>query len=312
MNVNIIDTLLPLYILISLGYLFRRRGFPGPHFWEGVEKLVYFVMFPALIFSNLARADVNPALIGQILIVAAIPTTIAGGMQWLGLLDPHISRETFSSMYQGAVRNNTTIGLVIAGLIMPGQGVAVMALVMTIMVILNNLTCVTVLSWYGNPKLRDAVGQNRSMLSAVLTNPLIQASVLGLVFNFLSLRLPDSLHSTIYFLGQAGLPMGLLVVGAGLKLVVNAGQFTTLGLSTFGKLVLTPILAWLFVQFIDINVDDARILVLYGSLPTAMSSYVLASQLGGDKASMAQIIALQTLAAALTLPVVLMVIQNMA
>ncbi len=308
MNVSIIDTLLPLYLLISLGYLLYRRGFPNGSFWEGMEKMVYFIMFPALIFSNLVRADVDPALILQILAAAAVPTLLAGGLQWLGFLDRRVSRETFSSMYQGAVRNNTTIGLVIAGLIMPGHGVAVMALIMTIMVILNNLTCVTVLTWYGNRKLRDTDGQNRSMLRSILTNPLIQASVAGLAFNFMSLRLPDSLHSAIYFLGQAGLPLGLLVVGAGLRLTVSAGHFTVLGLSTFGKLVFTPLVTWLIVANMDIAVDDARILLLYGALPTAMSSYVLASQLGGDKEAMARIITLQTLAASFTLPFVLLVI----
>ena len=71
------------------------------------------------------------------------------------------------------------------------------------------------------------------------------------------------------------------------------------------------IIAWLIVTNLDISVDDARILLLYGALPTAMSSYVLASQLGGDKAAMARIITLQTLFASLTLPVVLLAMHNL-
>jgi malonate transporter len=311
MNISILDTLLPLYLLISLGYVFRHRGFPGPGFWEGVEKMVYFVLFPALIFSNLARAEVNPALISQILLAVAVPTFIVGATQWLGFLDKRLSRETFSSMYQGAVRNNTTIGLVIAGLIMPGQGVAVMALIMTIMVIINNITCVTVLAHYGDASLRETSSQNKSMLSNIVSNPLILASVAGLAFNFLSMRLPDPLHSAIYFLGQTGLPLALLAVGAGLKLTTSAGKFLALGISSVAKLALMPILIFLFIRLVEISVDDARIFLLYGALPTAMSSYVLSSQLGGDKEGMAQIITLQTLAAALTLPVVLLVVQKM-
>ena len=312
MNISVLDTLLPLYLIISLGYLFRQRDFPSLNFWDGVEKLVYFILFPALIFSNLARADVNPALISQILFAIAIPTFIVGASQWLGFLDKRLSRETFSSMYQGAVRNNTTIGLVIAGLLLPGQGVAVMALIMTIMVIINNITCVTVLTHYGNNELRDATSQNKSMLRNLAGNPLIIASVAGLAFNFLTIRLPDPLHAAIYFLGQTGLPLALLAVGAGLRLKVPAGKLKALTSSTIAKLALMPALIYLFVMLIDISVDDARIFVLYGALPTAMSSYVLASQLGGDKQSMAQIITLQTLIAALTLPVVLLVIQNMS
>lgn len=311
MNVSVLDILLPLYLLISLGYVFRHRSFPSLDFWDGVEKLVYFVLFPALIFSNLARADVNPALISQILFAVAIPTFIVGAIQWLGFLDKRVSRETFSSMYQGAVRNNTTIGLVIAGLILPGQGVAVMALIMTIMVIINNITCVTVLTHYGDSGQRDAASQNKSMLRNLAGNPLIIASVAGLAFNFLALRLPDPLHSAIYFLGQTGLPLALLAVGAGLRLSASSGKIMVLGLSSITKLLIMPALIYLFVSLIDISTNDARIFILYGALPTAMSSYVLSSQLGGDKQSMAQIITLQTLAAALTLPVVLLVIQKM-
>lgn len=311
MSVSLIDTLLPLYLLISLGYIFRQRGFPAYDFWEGVEKLVYFVLFPALIFSNLARAEINPQLISQILIGVAIPTFIVGATQWLGFLNPRISRKTFTSMYQGAVRNNTTIGLVIAGITMPGHGVAVMALIMTIMVIINNITCVTVLTHYGDANQRDAATQNKSMLRNLIGNPLIIASVLGLAFNFLPLSLPDALHSAIYFLGQTGLPLALLVVGAGLNLTTILGKTFALGISSVAKLALMPLLIYHITNYLKLAPEDTAILVLYGALPTAMSSYVLSSQLGGDKEIMAQIITLQTLLAAATLPMVLLAIQKL-
>ena len=311
MSTSLLDTLLPLYLLISLGYIFRHRGFPAYDFWEGVEKLVYFVLFPALIFSNLARAEINPQLISQILIGVAIPTLIVGATQWLGFLNPRISRRTFSSMYQGAVRNNTTIGLVIAGIIMPGHGVAVMALIMTIMVIINNITCVTVLTHYGDASQRDTATQNKSMLRNIAGKPLNIASVLGLAFNFLPISLPDSLHSAIYFLGQTGLPLALLAVGAGLNLTTFMGKTFALSTSTIAKLALMPALIYLFASYLALAPEDTAILVLYGGLPTAMSSYVLSSQLGGDKETMAQIITLQTLLAALTLPMVLLAIQKL-
>jgi len=311
MNINLLDTLMPLYLLISLGYIFRRRGFPGFDFWEGVEKLVYSVLFPALIFSNLARAQVDPSLISKILIGVAIPTFLIGATQWLGLLYPGISRKVFSSMFQGSVRNNTTIGLVIAGIILPGQGVAVMALIMTIMVIINNISCVSVLTHYGDASERDAATRDNSMLRNLAGNPLILASLLGLSFNFLNIPLPDALYSAIYFLGQTGLPLALLAVGAGLKLTTLLGKGFALGWSSVAKLVGMPTLIYLFSRYLNLAPEDAAIFVLYGGLPTAMSSYVLSSQLGGDRESMAQIITLQTLLAALSLPMVLLGIQKM-
>lgn len=308
---NILNTLLPLYLLISLGYIFRQREFPTPDFWPGVDKLVYFVLFPALIFSNLARADVDSSLIAKILFAVTIPTLLIGASQWLGFLSPGLRRDTFTSMYQGAVRNNTTIGLVIAGLILPGQGVAVIALIMTIMIVLNNISCVLVLSHYGDNSGMDNKIRGKSFLLNIATNPLILASLAGLGFNLLSLPLPDPLHETIYFLGQTGLPLALLTVGAGLNLTSFTGKMIPLGFSSFAKLLAMPALVYVFLQFISVAPNDAQMFILYGALPTAMSSYVLASLLGGDKETMAQIIALQTLASAFTLPLVLMIIREL-
>ena len=308
---NILNILLPLYLIIGLGFLFKKRQFPSLDFWDGVEKLVYFILFPALIFSNLARAEINHSLIWQVLWGIAIPTFIIGASQWLGLLIPGIKRDTFSSMYQGAVRNNTTIGLVIAGMVLPGHGVAIMALIMTIMVIINNISCVMVLTHYGDVAQRSHSFGEQSMLVKILSNPLIIACVAGLAFSMAHISLPDPVHEAIYFLGQTGLPLALLAVGAGLKLTRMAGKTVAVLISTVAKLIITPILIYIFVRMSHLELQNAQIFVFYGGLPTAMSSYVLASQLGGDKETMAQIITLQTLVAALSLPILLMVMKNM-
>lgn len=318
-KMNIINTLLPLYLLISLGYFFKRVNFPSADFWPGVEKLVYYVMFPALIFSNLNRAEIETQLFGQIFFAIVLPTVLAGGMQWLGLFNTSLSRATFSSMFQGAVRNNTTIGLVIAGLILPGQGVAIIAVIMTVMVIINNISCVTVLSYYGkeqissdsNPNSKSNSSKNQSTLHNIIQNPLIVASLLGLVLNLLSIKTPDTLHNTIYFLGQTGLPLALLTVGAGLNLNTFYGKALAIGLSTFAKMIVTPIVVYFIVQFMGMSPTTMAMFILYGALPTAMSSYVLASQMGGDEETMAQIITVQTLVTAITIPVVLWVIKDL-
>ena len=308
---NIIDVLLPLYVLISLGYFFQQRGFPAVDFWPGMEKLVYFIFIPALIFSTLTRAEIDAALIGKILIGVAIPTYFIGASQWLGFLWSGLRRATFTSMYQGAVRNNTTIGLVVAGLVSPDQGVAIMALIATLMVILNNISSVMVLNYYGDKSSPNSNLQDKSFFVNLASNPLIIACLAGLAFNFLPIDLPDSLHKALYFLGQTGLPMALLTVGAGLKLTALGGKLIPLSLSTFAKLIATPALIYVFIHFIELTPQTAQMFVLYGAIPTAMSSYVLASQLGGDKETMAQIITLQTLVAAFTIPAVLFAIKHL-
>ncbi|MEE9447069.1 MAG: AEC family transporter [Arenicellales bacterium] len=307
---QILDTLLPLYFLISLGFWFKKSQFLSQTFWDDVEKLVYFILIPALIFAHLSRADINANLIGYILLAVALPTFIIGASQWLGFLDKRVQPDTFTSMFQGAVRNNTIIGLAIAGLVAPDNGVAIMALIMTIMVIINNISCVSVLSKYGDASKRAKSMQGKSVLRNVATNPLIQASIAGLAVNFLSITLPDAIHNTFHFLGKTGLPLALLAVGAGLSLRMEKGKTTALVLPVMAKLVLMPIIIYAVIYLMNGAIPNASIFILYGALPTAMSSYVLASQMGGDKQTMAQIITLQTLGAAFTLPVALWFIQQ--
>lgn len=268
------------------------------------------MLFPALIFSNLSRAQIETALFGQIFIIIILPTVLAGAIQWLGLFSPNISRATFTSMLQGAIRNNTPTGLVIAGLISPGQGVAVMALIMTVMIIINNIVCVTVLAHYGDKPLLSN-SKKQSTFQQIIKNPLIIASAAGLGLNLLSIQIPDPLHNTLYFLGQTGLPLALMAVGAGLNLTAFSGKGLAISLPTFTKMILSPIFVYIILQFIDVPPTNAAMFILFAALPTAMASYVLASQMGGDKQTMAQIITIQALVTAITIPIVLLVINDL-
>ena len=306
---SLLDILIPLYLLISLGYLFNKYQFPNPEFWSGIERMTYYVLFPTLIFVALVKAEINLALVLKVLIVISIPALFSGLFQWLGFLSPNLSRATFSSMFQGAVRNNTMISLVVASWLVPSNGLAIMAIIIMIMVPFNNFSSIYILLRYGkSTQSKDATAAK--LWIGILKNPLIIACILGLSLKILDIKLANSLINTADFLGRSALPFALLAVGAGLKFGSLFEKKLAILLSSFAKLVLTPLLSWGLCVLFDAGSDLTRVAIIFSAMPTAVSAFILAKQMGGDADAMAQIITIQTLLAALTIPVFLLIAQQ--
>ena len=305
-----LDILTPLYLLIVLGFFLKRYKFPSIEFWPAIERMTYYVLFPTLIFVALLKAPVDLTMLGQITIIILIPTVISGLFQWFGFLSPNLNGATFTSMFQGAVRNNTAISLVIASWLVPDSGLAIMAVIMLIMIPAVNFMSIFVLLKYG--KIIDQTNGKAPVTfrSGVFKNPLIVACLLGLLLNMLEVSLPKSILNTAEFLGRSALPFALLAVGAGLTFRSILKQKLALSLSSITRLVLTPFLCWMLCLLLNVEADIAKIAIIFCAMPTAVSSYILARQMGGDSETMAQIITFQTTLAALTLPMFLIVAQQ--
>lgn len=304
---NLLDILIPLYLLIILGYLLKKYQFPNQEFWPGIEKMSYFILFPTLIFVALLKAQINLELITKVIIVVSLPAIISGLMQYLGFLMPSQSRATFSSMFQGAVRNNTMISLVIVAWLVPSNGVAIMAIIILIMVPFNNLSSIYILLRYGDG---DKDISFSKVLFGIIKNPLIIACALGLILNVSSIELARPLINTADFLGRSALPFALLAVGAGLKLDSLFEQKLAILLSSFSKLILTPLLSLGLCILLDAGSDLTKVAIVFSAMPTAVSAYILSKRMGGDSTAMAQIITVQTLLAAFTIPVFLFISQQ--
>ncbi len=301
-----LDILTPLYLLIILGFFLKKYKFPSIEFWPAIERMTYYVLFPTLIFAALLKAQVDMQLLGNIVIIILLPTILFGLVQWLGFLSPNLTGPTLTSMFQGAVRNNTAVSLVIAAWLVPDQGLAIMAVVMLIMIPAVNLMSIFVLLKYGE----DGDNQRVSFGRGIFSNPLIIACILGLVFNLLGVELPKSLLGTADFLGRSALPFALLAVGAGLKFDSLFNSKLAIALSSISRLILIPLVCWLLCLWLKIDADVAKIAIIFCAMPTAVSSYILARQMGGNAEGMAQIITFQTTAAAITLPIFLIVAQQ--
>lgn len=299
--------LLPDFALILLGFALRRAMHLGDHFWGGLEKLVYFILFPALLFYAIARTKIDFAAAAPF--VASGMAAMLGGMA-LGLLarplfamnraaeGDIVSRSVagrgmaFASQFQCAFRFNSYIGLAVAGKLHGEAGIAAMGILIGAMVPLANLTSVWMLARHG--KL--------GVVREIVRNPLIIGTVAGLLFNLGGLELPSVAAQFLGRLSEASIALGLLAVGAALKLRGESGSHLPSAYLLAVKLAAVPAIAWVTARTLGLKGVYFDVAVMFGALPTASSAYILAMRMGGDGAGVAWLISASTLGAMLSMP----------
>ncbi|MBX3011706.1 MAG: AEC family transporter [Caldilineaceae bacterium] len=302
----VLDTLLPVFALILLGYLLRRIMLPERAFWTGANQLSYFVLLPALLVNQLAQATFRFDRIGDLWGVA-IGAIV--GVTLLVLLAKRWVSDTnaaFTSVLQGCIRPNTYVALALATALYGQAGLAYMALTLAATVPLVNVISVAALVYYrGNAVDKRGAMAFRSLARSVFQNPLILACALGLTLNVSGMGAPTDVANILGPLAQASLPIGLLTVGAGLDLALLHTALRPLVSATVIKLILSPALAWGLCRLLGVDALLSSLCILFLALPCASASYVLAERMGGDYQLMAGILTVETVAAGLTLPLLL-------
>lgn len=284
--------MLPDFGLILLGaVLARRLGFGRP-FWEGAERLVYYALFPPLLFTAIVNARFSIASEGRMLAAAlgAFLAAVALGFAARILFRPQPA--FFASCVQTAFRYNSYIGLALAQSLAGAQGVALMALILAFCVPLANVFAVTALARH----------RQTGVLREMAVNPLILSTVAGLIVNLLGLELPLLLNTFLSRLGSASLALGLLAIGAGLTFASVHEERPTMAWLVGVKLAAKPAIALALVHALGLGGVAALTVVLFAALPTASSAYILAARMGGHAAPVAYAITVQTLLAMVTLP----------
>lgn len=288
---SIATTLLPDFSLILFGFILFRSTNWGAEFWTGLEKLVYYVLFPALLFYSTARAPLDFAATGDLLLVALTITFAGILLGWLAkpLFKP--GPMIFESGVQTAFRYNSYIAFAVASRLGGEHGTSLMALVVGFTVPLCNAAAVHAL-----------VHKSGGLWKGLLQNPLLLATCAGLLFNLGGLQVPELAGAILARLGNSSIALGLIMVGAGLRL---SGLHEAKAISAWFlavKLLALPALAYGFGRWLRLEPLQLQIAVMFCALPTASSAYVLATRMGGNGPVVAFLISGGTLLSVITLP----------
>lgn len=288
---SVILLILPDFLLIALGWMLLHKWGFSSHFFRELEKLVYYVLFPALLFQSITKTPISP---GEAygLLKATVALTGAGVfMAWLARPILRADMAAHASVSQTAYRFNTYLGLSLASGL-GGSAQTTMAIIVGFAVPLGNIAAVYSLA-----------RQNGRILFEIIQNPLILATSLGLVWNLAGLPLPDLVSTSLGRLGVCALAIGLLCVGATLSLQATRGNGHLVSWMITVRLLIMPVMAILIGIALDLSLIERQTLLLFGALPTATSAHVLAARMGGQPQLVAVTMSMGTVLSAITIPI---------
>jgi malonate transporter and related proteins len=301
--VNYAQLLFPDFSLILCGYLVCRYTALNRTVWQQVESLVYYFLFPVLLFQSIVKSPLDlgaaSSLIAAGLIMGVLGIALAYSLPYLPWLGAHIDRREHAGSAQVAFRFNSFIALALAERLAGAEGLLLIAVLIGVCVPLFNVGAV----W---PMARHA---NSGFLGALVRNPLIIATASGLVANLLGLQIPVWMDPTLNRIGAASLALGLMAAGAGMQFGKLARAKTLAVALLVIRHLLIPLIAWGLSWVFHLSPVQTTVLLAFSALPTASSCYVLAARMGYDGAYVAGLVTLSTLLGMFSLPFALGVLR---
>lgn len=293
---NYAQLLLPDFSLILCGYLICRYTALNRSVWQPVESLVYYLLFPVLLFQSIVKSPVDVGAASG-LIAAGLLSGVAGialayslpRWPWLGR---RIDARDHAASAQVAFRFNSFIGLAIAERLAGSEGLLMIAVLIGVCVPLFNVAAVWPMARHGK----------HSFARELARNPLIIATVSGLAFNLLGFQVPDWAAPTLGRIGAASLALGLMAAGAGMQFgLLTRGWLLSASVLSIRHLV-QPLLAFAMARLFGLNAVQTTMLLAFSALPTASTCYVLAARMGYNGPYVAGLVTLSTLLGMVSLP----------
>jgi len=296
---NIAALLLPDFSLILAGWLICRFTPLDRGVWHPLERLVYYLLFPILLFLSIVKTPIHVGEAASLMVGGLLLSCGGIALLWalphLPGLARHIDARDHAGAAQVAFRFNSYIALALAARVAGEAGSQAVAILIGVCVPLINVAAV----W---PMARH---NESHVLRELARNPLIIATVSGLAFNLAGLTLPAWLVPSLQRVGATAVPLGLMAVGAGMQWgPLQTSRLLTAGVLTI-RHVLMPLRAWVLARLIGLEPTQATVLIAFAALPTASSCYVLAVEMGYRGPYVAGLITLSHIVALASLPLAL-------
>lgn len=301
---NFAQLLFPDFSLILAGFLICRFTALGRNVWEPVESLVYYVLFPVLLFTAIVRSplDVREA---SSLISAGVAMGVSGiamayALPYMPVLSRYIDRREHAGAAQVAFRFNSFIALALAERLEGARGLQLVAVLIGVCVPLFNVAAVWQMAKHGQS----------GFVRALVRNPLIIGTAAGLAANLAGLHIPDFAEPTFVRIGNASIALGLMTAGAGLQLgSMAANKALTVSVLSI-RHFLTPLVGFGLARAFGLDAVQTTVLLAFSALPTASSAYVLAARMGYNGAYVAGLVTLSTVLGMVSLPFALGVLRS--
>ena len=307
---SVFCNVLPIFLIAFIGSFIKRKWLVSDEFWRGLEKLSFYLLFPAVLFSSVYKLDLASSEFFRLATALIFSNLIVCGLVIYYQTKENYEESQFSSLFQGATRYNNYIFFALSSALFGEAGLSVVAAISPYMIVLTNITAVMCFVHYV-PQESGGVSRKRSMvlmLRSIITNPFVIASLVGFGFNYFKIDLNKGIENTIYNLADAALTIGILIVGASLRFKISPEHMKLITAASVIKLIITPLITFIILWVMAISGVAKSVGILFSCLPCASSAYVLSRQLGGDPDTMSSIITFTTLFSVLSLSLLMYIL----
>ena len=292
------NCVLPILLIMAAGYALRRLRVVSDAFVAQANQFCFQVTLPVQLFCNIYRQQ--PEAGGGRLIGFAVAAVLAvAGL--LCLLLPRLERDrrAAASMIQGIFRGNFLLfGLPLALNMFGEEGVLPTALLLPVAIPLYNILAVVILTHFGSGEKGLAI---KPMLLGIIRNPLILASLLGILVSFMPFSFPEFLSAALEDIGATATPLALMMLGAQFDLSKLKGNLKKALACTAVRLLLVPGVVVTLAVLLGFRGPELGAIFILFCAPTAVSSYVMAQNMGADGDLAGQLVVLTTIFSGITL-----------
>ena len=296
---DILKTILPIFAIILLGWSLRRLDFMKEGFLKPANRLVYYVAIPAMIFREIAEAELVQHFSLLLVATTLVPLILVALIGLILVRGIQLQRDRVGSFLQCSFHGNLGyIGLAVAFYFLGDQGFTRASILAGFVMLLQNLLAVVALSRFNQEP--DQKISTLSLVRRVLLNPVIISAMAGMVFSLTGLNLPVIVDRSLKILSGMALPLALLVIGTSISFAQMRQQLRLTVLIGILKLLVLPAAGLILFHLLNLQrMEYLPALILLAS-PSATVSYVMALEMAGDADMATAAISVTTLVSAVT------------
>jgi predicted permease len=290
--------ILPIFLIIALGYLLERQLSLDV---RPISRVIFYALGPCLVFSSMATSAVSGTDIWKIVSFALLTTLTMGLVSWAVTRTLRFSRPMESAFLLTTLFvNSGNYGLPVNLFAFGQAGLERAAIFFTVSALLTSSVGVYLAS-RGQASGLDA-------LRNVFKVPIVYGALAGFIVNLAAITVPEPVAKAVNLVGGASVPLMLLLVGMQLAKTSLAGELKAIGLATFVRLVVAPALAIVLAAWLGLTGVTRRACVTEASMPSAVTTTILATEFGAEPQFVAGVVFVSTLASVITLTLLLALI----
>jgi len=291
----VVETIVPIFLIIAFGYIIQGRGFLIEHFIQEMNRFIFLFPLPVLIFMGIVKSNPGDVEFAHILSVL-LPTVVILCISLLTGLVIGLKQGRLGSFVQTTFHGNVSyIGLAVLFYMLGEEGLKRGSILIGFLILVNNILAIAVLSWTQH--------QHKNILKLflpIIRTPVIIATFCGIAVLYLKISIPGVLLRSMGILANIALPMALIIIGASITIGTIRKSFALSGAISFLKLIVLPACSLLICKLFGIPLNEMLSGIILLATPTATTSYILAREIGGSADIASGAVTLSTLASPLT------------